>query len=223
MVRNGQRGQVLRHGKSMPLPEPFDVRQVRDRSVVFRRLTEPEELKVCLVEGLFHEHELKRLLHLCEERQGFQPSLQKDRLGQVVQDGRRTSHSCAMRWPLLGDSLDEVELLYAQEATERCASVLDLEAEYIEPLQLVKYTPGQYYRAHLDTHQEPDRLGSFNGEQRMQTLLVFVSSVPESDGGGHLHFPLLELRILPKTKDSERFEPGRPCCGTTANQRMELA
>ncbi|CAL1132026.1 unnamed protein product [Cladocopium goreaui] len=50
-VRNGQRGQVLRHGKSMPLPEPFDVRQVRDRSVVFRRLTEPEELKVCLVEG----------------------------------------------------------------------------------------------------------------------------------------------------------------------------
>ena len=27
--------------------------------------------------------------------------------GQVVQDGRRTSHSCAMRWPLLGDSLDE--------------------------------------------------------------------------------------------------------------------
>lgn len=91
-VRNGQRGQVLRHGKSMPLPEPFDVRQVRDRSVVFRRLTEPEELKVCLVEGLFHEHELKRLLHLCEERQGFQPSLQKDRLGQVVQDGRRHGH-----------------------------------------------------------------------------------------------------------------------------------
>ena len=28
----------------------------------------------------------------------------------------------------------------------------------------------------------------------------------QSDGGGHLHFPLLELRILPKAKDSERFE-----------------
>ena len=100
------------------------------------------------------------------------------------------------------------------------------------------------------------RLGSFNGEQRTQTLLVFVSlnkelgedevvescfivdahfpllfapvsvihevkcargqgtlfcstllcryasrrldSFAQSDGGGHLHFPLLELRILPK-------------------------
>ncbi|CAE6967300.1 unnamed protein product, partial [Symbiodinium sp. CCMP2456] len=52
--------------------------------------------------------------------------------------------------------------------------------------------------AHMDTHQEPERLGSFNGEQRTHTLLVFVSTVPESDGGGHLHFPLLELRVLPK-------------------------
>eukprot|EP00439_Symbiodinium_sp_Y106_P016722 s1903_g2.t1 len=65
-------------------------------------------------------------------------------------------------------------------------------AECVEPLQLVKYVPGQYYRAHMDTHQEPERLGSFNGEQRTHTLLVF------SDGGGHLHFPLLELRVLPK-------------------------
>eukprot|EP00434_Breviolum_minutum_P035218 symbB.v1.2.031166.t1/scaffold3587.1/size53637/4 len=88
------------------------------------------------------------------------------------------------------------------------------EAEYIEPLQLVKYTPGQYYRQHLDTHQEPERLGSFNGEQRTQTLLVFVSSVPESDGGGHLHFPLLELRILPKAGTAVLWDNCKPKHGT---------
>ncbi|CAK9112315.1 unnamed protein product [Durusdinium trenchii] len=212
-VRHGQQGQVLRYGKSLSIPEPYDVQYVNDRRVVFRRLTGPEELKVSLVEGLFEGFELQRLLSLCEERQGFQPSLQKDRFGQVVQDGRRTSHSCAMRWPLLGDE-DEVELRYAQEATERCAAALGLKAEYIEPLQLVKYTPGQYYRAHLDTHQEPERLGSFNGEQRMQTLLVFVSSVPESDGGGHLHFPLLELRILPKAGTAVLWDNCKPKDGT---------
>ena len=34
------------------------------------------------------------------------------------------------------------------------------------------------------------------GEQRTHTMLVFLSDVPESDGGGHLHFPRLggELR-----------------------------
>ncbi|CAJ1388636.1 unnamed protein product [Effrenium voratum] len=87
-------------------------------------------------------------------------------------------------------------------------------AEFIEPLQLVKYVPGQYYRAHLDTHQEPERLGSFNGEQRVQTLLVFVSSVPESDGGGHLHFPLLDLRILPKAGTAVLWKNCRPKEGT---------
>ncbi len=34
---------VLRHGKSMSLPEPYDVQHLGDRSVSFRRLTEPEE------------------------------------------------------------------------------------------------------------------------------------------------------------------------------------
>ena len=46
---------------------------------------------------------------------------------QVVQDGRRTSCSCAMRWKLLGDQ-DSEELRHATEATERCALLLGVEA-----------------------------------------------------------------------------------------------
>eukprot|EP00913_Durusdinium_trenchii_P029516 g27668.t1 len=123
-VRHGQQGQVLRYGKSLSIPEPYDVQY---------------ELKVSLVEGLFEGFELQRLLSLCEERQGFQPSLQKDRFGQVVQDGRRTSHSCAMRWPLLGDE-DEVELRYAQEATERCAAALGLKS-FAGQVRSIQATP----------------------------------------------------------------------------------
>ncbi|CAJ1432927.1 unnamed protein product, partial [Effrenium voratum] len=126
-VRHGQQGQVLRCGKPLTPPEPCKVAWVKERKVSFRRLTDATELEVYLVEGLFDSFELQRLLGFCEQRQGFQPSLQKDKRGQVVQDGRRTSHSCAMRWKLLGDEGQE-ETFHAQNATERCAAALGVEA-----------------------------------------------------------------------------------------------
>lgn len=110
-----------------------------------------------------------------------------------------------MKWPLVWESnleerspeVDE-ELAAVKHVMDLCARALETDVSFIEPLQLVKYTPGQYYRAHLDTHQEPERLSSQNGEQRTHTLLVFLSDVPEGDGGGHLHFTRLGLRILPR-------------------------
>ena len=45
-------------------------------------------------------------------------------------------------------------------------------------------------------------IGSVTGEQRSHTLLVFMSDIPEEDGGGHLHFPELGLRILPRAGDA---------------------
>lgn len=130
-------------------------------------------------------------------------------------DGRRTSSSCAMMWPLLCDgSLEEArsfcgsaglqdgqvteELATVRQVMDICAQVLEVDATCIEPLQLVKYTPGQFFKPHLDTHKEPQRLSSYNGEQRTHTLLVFMSDIPKEGSGGCLHFPLLGLRIPPR-------------------------
>jgi len=203
---------LLRNGRPLSLPpvtRHVDVGKGR-QAARFRRVTGKGELDVWLLDELFGREELRRLVKLCEARSGFQPSLQTSRTGQQVQDGRRTSHSCAVHWPMLfGGNLEELqergleldvlaELKAAQEISEVCARAVGVDVSHIEPLQLVKYTPGQFYRAHMDTHKEPDRLSSHMGEQRTHTLLVFVVDVPADDGGGYLHFPRLGLRILPR-------------------------
>lgn len=203
---------LSRHGQPLQLPpisKEVDMGPGR-HPAAFRRITTAEELEIWLVDELFKLDELQVLVQLCQARGGFQRSLQTSEKGQQVQDGRRTSTSCAVHWPLMfGGSLEELrhrdlpvqvlaELEAAQQVTEICARVLAVEAAHIEPLQLVKYVPGQFYRAHLDTHKEPDRLSSHMGEQRTHTLLVFLADIPADDGGGHLHFPRLGLRVLPR-------------------------
>lgn len=202
----------FRWGQPLTMPPVSRTVDVgRDRAPVrFRRLTSENELDVWFLEDLFCKEELSHLVQLCERRQGFARSLQTSMTGEQVQDGRRTSSSCAMLWPIMyGATLEEVlasnlphetqeEIRAAQQISDVCSLAVGVERSCIEPLQFVKYAPGQFYRAHLDCHKEPDRISSRMGEQRTHTLLVFVSDVPPCDGGGYTHFPKLGLRILPR-------------------------
>eukprot|EP00913_Durusdinium_trenchii_P021693 g20383.t1 len=173
---------------------------------------------------------LERCDSSCRNLCGIELSVQRRKDGEVVVDQHRTSSSCPMLWPLMTppDRLQmlrdagnvalaeqiEQELRAVQAVQRRCAQVIGVEQERIEPLQLVKYLPGQYYSPHMDTHEEPERKSSYAGEQRTHTMLVFLSDVPESDGGGHLHFPRLGLHIQPHLGDAVLWrnltEDGQP-------------
>lgn len=217
---------VLRHGTALSPPPPRFVELGGGCTrAAIRRLTREDEIDVFLVEGLFGVDELQELVGIAEARQGFQPSMQKLATGEQLVDGRRTSSSCPMLWPLLVPAPQhleqmrragqlppgfEEELAATTALTERCARLLEVDAACIEPLQLVKYTAGQYYQPHLDSHDEPHRRSSYAGEQRTHTLLVFVSDVPPEDGGGHLHFPRLGLRVLPRAGAAVLWRNARP-------------
>lgn len=55
----------------------------------------------------------------------------------------------------------------------------------IEPIQLVRYKPGEKFSAHHDYHEDDARdVTSHEGEQRAATLLVFLSTTPRGDGDG---------------------------------------
>jgi hypothetical protein len=41
-----------------------------------------------------------------------------------------------------------------------------------------------------------------NTEQRIYTVLLFLSDVPASDGGGHTYFPSLGIKVLPTAGDA---------------------
>ncbi|CAK9080308.1 Prolyl 4-hydroxylase 1 (AtP4H-1) (AtP4H1) [Durusdinium trenchii] len=199
-------------------------------AAVMQRLTKEDEPEIHLGKGLFGASQLQELISLCDARHGFAASVQRRKDGEVVVDQHRTSSSCPMLWPLMTppDRLQmlrdagnvalaeqiEQELRAVQAVQRRCAQVIGVEQERIEPLQLVKYLPGQYYSPHMDTHEEPERKSSYAGEQRTHTMLVFLSDVPESDGGGHLHFPRLGLHIQPHLGDAVLWrnltEDGQP-------------
>jgi len=68
----------------------------------------------------------------------------------------------------------------------------------IEPLQLIKYESGQYYKVHHD-HGAYYNLPDAN---RDMTLLLFLSSMSGFDQGGQTCFPLLDIQVLPTTGDA---------------------
>jgi len=78
-------------------------------------------------------------------------------------------------------------------------SGMPLTADYIEPLQLVKYAAGEHFGPHHDYHQSSQ--SSVQGEQRAFTVLIFGSTLG-ADGGGETHFPHLNVRVFPRAGDA---------------------
>ena len=76
---------------------------------------------------------------------------------------------------------------------------LALTADQIEPLQLVRYTGGEYFGPHHDYHSTGK--SSVQGEQRVFTLLLFGSTV-SADAGGETHFPELGVHVWPRGGDA---------------------
>lgn len=57
--------------------------------------------------------------------------------------------------------------------------------EQLEPLQAVRYLPGQYFAPHND------------GYSRVRTIFIYLNDLPV-DGGGETCFPVLGLKITPR-------------------------
>jgi hypothetical protein len=117
--------------------------------------------------------------------------------------------------------LRELELTWA--LTERAAKLLQVEPSQVEPLQVIHYAPGQFYKPHhdhagyylsetppsgggegsledeADAPQLPQPTGEPTGESRPATILVFLSDV---EGGGELNFPRLGLSFTPAKGDA---------------------
>jgi prolyl 4-hydroxylase len=89
----------------------------------------------------------------------------------------RTSDNMAFGW------LDEDPVVHA--INRRIAAVTGTQAEAGEPLQVLRYRPGQEYRLHHDALPGTDN-------QRIVTFLVYLN-----DGyrGGETNFPCLGLKI----------------------------
>jgi len=79
-----------------------------------------------------------------------------------------------------------------------CTQVLNVEPANLEPFQLLRYQPGEYYKTHHDHagyYSETDT----KIKDRPQTMLLFLNDVAR---GGHLRFDKLGLEIPPRMGDA---------------------
>ena len=76
----------------------------------------------------------------------------------------------------------------------------NLPTENIEPIQLVRYHPGQYFNKHYDYLDRNNPIYKKNIEkngQREQTFFVYLNNVPD-DLGGKTHFPKIDKTFKAK-------------------------
>jgi hypothetical protein len=170
---------------AIPGGEPIDLRYVKD-------LVSPETAAA--------------LIGACDKRSGWTTSPQS-MAGTATVTATRTSRSCPLIWPqmylpLLNDPAyksrieasgltEEIDLTW--RLTQRVSQLLNVGEEFVEPFQLVRYQPGEFYKEHHDH-------GSYYGvntEQRPLTLLVFLSDLPsnnnqnQANSGGYTKFRAL--------------------------------
>lgn len=165
------------------------------------------------VSNMLTHAECDKLVSTCDNRNGWTRSPQRmaDDTGTTQENGARTSSSCPMIWPLfylpmlekiraankLTPAIED-ELMFVWDLTKRISTLFNVEEPHVEPLQVLRYYPGEFYR----THHDHGQYYGVETERRLHTLLIFLSDVPEKDGGGHTAFPLLGLKVLPKKGDA---------------------
>lgn len=197
--------------------------EVDGRTIHLRPLH--DELQLTYVHNLIAPAEIDELVQLATSRGGWGRSpLKAQRSGDSLsKDDRRNSSSCPMLWPLvyagredeirrmavdqaaaLLDELHLVSNLSRRVAELFTATGMEITADFIEPMQLVRYQPTETFRPHHDYH-EPAADGSLGssvqGEQRAFTVLLFGSTLAPGSGG-ETAFPQLELTVAPKAGDA---------------------
>mmetsp|Transcript_6159 Transcript_6159/g.13659 ORF Transcript_6159/g.13659 Transcript_6159/m.13659 type:complete len:263 (-) Transcript_6159:135-923(-) len=103
-------------------------------------------------------------------------------------DAHRTSETCV---------LDIGQTPTVQKIEERLADLVNMKLENLERLSMVKYSPGQYFRAHHD------------GEYRPWTVFLYLNSLPPDDEG-ETHFMKLGLRFAPRAGCAVIWPNARP-------------
>lgn len=110
----------------------------------------------------------------------------------------RTSETAVLDHNRLEQGPNDVIAAVRKQAADFCG----LPVEYVEPLQMVRYSPGQHYKAHVDWGG-PEDPSLWVAGQRVATVLVYLNDVPCNLTGGSTCFTQLGER----STDSLRITP----------------
>jgi prolyl 4-hydroxylase len=91
--------------------------------------------------------------------------------------------------------------------SEKVCKLLNISKNKQEPIQVARYSPGQFYKAHYDSFDEETESGINcigKAGQRVATVLIYLNQ-PSSGGG--TNFPHAGIRMKPKKGTAIIFFP----------------
>lgn len=139
---------------------------------------------ISILQGFMSPSECKHVINLCEPR--FTRSNVVNSKGTNEIDPVRTSSSCVIR-----ESEDEI----IKQIEQRAAQAAGVSVENIEGFQVVKYLPGQQYKAHNDWFHHEHGMKN----QRYITIFCYLN---DNFTGGETKFTNIGIDISPKQGDA---------------------
>jgi prolyl 4-hydroxylase len=170
--------------KTQPKHEHFTV-AVRSSNGGWKRRFVSSSPKMEVIEQFISPSEIKEVLDIANSR--FRRSEVVEPDGRQVPDKNRTSFSVFLK---------KGETPLIKKLEQRASFVAGIPVENLEPLQVVRYEHGQFYKPHYDYLPVTDAIVR-NG-QRKATIFVYLNDLPAEESGGGTHFPELNITIKPE-------------------------
>lgn len=145
-----------------------------------------EEPLVVILGNVLSEEECEQLIHLSKDK------LRRSKIGKSHEVNEiRTSSSMFFQ---------ESENDLVMKLEKRISSIMNIPTEHGDGLQILKYTPGQEYKAHFDFFASQNKEIKNN---RISTMVIYLNDVEE---GGETYFPKLNLSVSPGRGTAVYFE-----------------
>lgn len=142
-----------------------------------------QDPKITLIPSFLNNAEVDHLIELAEE--GWIPSVVGSGVYKTNDESKdlknkssknRTSFSCMLKTAHT-PMVKNIEL--------RIARIAEMDVDYLERLNMVRYAPGQFFNKHHD------------GRFRPKTVFIYLNDLPDGDGG-ETYFPELGVKFTPR-------------------------
>lgn len=148
--------------KETSMTETINISELQ-RDITIYPIEEGSIINLHYLQNVLTIDEANDMINLCNNRNGWTRSPQRFKDSMNDQHTGRNSSSCPLIWPnlykrylndiSLFSSLSEniqFELSFVSKITKLVASFLECDETLVEPLQIVRYREGEYYKAHHD-------------------------------------------------------------------------
>jgi prolyl 4-hydroxylase len=158
--------------------------KTEDREInVVARLEEP---LILVLENVLSDEECDGLIELSKDK------MNRSKIGVTHEVNEiRTSSSMFFQE-------NEYDILTKIE--KRISTIMNIPVEHGEGIQILKYTPGQEYKAHFDFFTSSSTAAKNN---RISTIILYLNDV---EHGGETFFPKLNFSVFPRKGMAVYFE-----------------